>query len=141
MKRPLNKRRKAREKILKYLLAIDVGKMSPSTAIQTIGLTATLSEDNQMFLQEIIWGVLNNLSDIDKKTLLYLRGWTLDRIGYIDKNILRFAIYEILFFKRTPIKVCINEAVELAKKYGGDDSYRFINGVLGSLVKVEEISY
>lgn len=135
----ISKRRKVREKIFRCLFAMDVGKMSEEFALQTIGGDEKFSSDNQKFLQEIVEGVRDNLKAIDKKISLNLRDWKLSRISYVDKNILRFAVYEILFFKKTPLKVSVNEAVELAKKYGGEESYKFINGVLGNLVKEEKI--
>lgn len=135
----ISKRRKVREKIFRCLFAMDVGKMPPELALQTIGGDEKFSPDNQKFLQEIVEGVRDNLKAIDKKISLNLRDWKLSRISYVDKNILRFAVYEILFFKKTPLKVSVNEAVELAKKYGGEESYKFINGVLGNLVKEEKI--
>lgn len=135
----ISKRRKIREKIFQCLFAIDVGKIPGEIALQYIGEDEKISSDNQKFLQNTVEGVRDNLKAIDKKISSNLRGWKLSRISYVDKNILRFAIYEILFFKKTPIKVSVNEAVELAKKYGGEESYKFINGVLGNLIKEEKI--
>lgn len=135
----ISKRRKVREKILRCLFAMDVGKMSGELALQFIGRDEKFSPDNQKFLQGIVEGVRDNFKAIDKKISSNLRDWKLSRISYVDKNILRFAVYEILFFKKTPIRVSVNEAVELAKKYGGEESYKFINGVLGNLIKEEKI--
>ncbi len=135
----ISKRRKIREKIFQCLFAMDVGKVPGELALQYICENEKISSDNQKFLQGIVGGVRDNLKVIDKKISSNLRDWKLSRISSVDKNILRFAIYEILFFKKTPLRVSVNEAVELAKKYGGKESYKFINGVLGNLVKEEKI--
>jgi len=78
---------------------------------------------------------MSNLSEIDKAINTYTNNWSLDRITNIDRNILRMAIYEILHLKNIPKSVSINEAVELAKKYGTKSSYSFVNGVLGKIGK------
>lgn len=96
------------------------------------------------FAREIIEGVQSNLKEIDEKIELSSRNWKLFRMSIVDRNILRIACYEILFRPEIPANVTINEAVELAKKFGGEDSGSFINGILdhiahqtGKLVKRE----
>ena len=88
--------------------------------------------DKDYFL-EIINGVLNSLKEIDELIELNTKDWTIDRIAKMDLPILRVAIYEIKHREDIPVGVSINEAVELAKKYGSDDSARFINGLLGQI--------
>lgn len=137
------KRRKIREKILQCIFAGDLGEMEVDKVIQTIGVIDAIDEKNKedkAFLEEMVQGVLNNIDTLDNKISPHLKDWQLDRIAEVDKNILRFAVYEILFFKKTPLRVCVNEAVELAKKYGGEESYKFINGVLANLIEKEKIS-
>ena len=80
-------------------------------------------------------GVLQNKSQIDKLINFYAPAFPVDQMSIIDRNILRIAIFEILFDNDTPIKVAINEAIELAKNFGSDASPRLINGVLGSIAK------
>jgi len=85
------------------------------------------------FVNEIVDGALHNLPEIDKRIEDAAPEWPIDQISLIDKNILRMAIYELLNSKEIPPKVAINEAVELAKQFGGENSSKFINGVLGSI--------
>lgn len=85
------------------------------------------------FASQLVTGVIANLIEIDKLIARYAPEWPLDQMAVIDRNILRIAIYEFLVLGETPVKVAINEAVELAKLYASDSAPRFINGVLGSL--------
>ncbi len=85
------------------------------------------------FTQQIVSGVLETLPQLDQMIAEMAPDWPLEQMAAIDRNILRIAIYEITIDSQTPIKVAINEAVELAKLFGGDSSRRFINGVLGTL--------
>ena len=87
------------------------------------------------FASNLLRGVVRVGSDIDLIIARFAPEWPLDQIAVIDRNILRIAIYEILLDGNTPIKVAINEAVELAKLYGSDSAPRFVNGVLGTLTE------
>lgn len=91
-------------------------------------------EDNQ-FSQELVKGVLKEREEIDASITKYAPEWPLNQITTIDRNILRLGIYELKYSQDIPPKVAINEAIELAKAFGGDASGRFVNGVLGSLYK------
>ena len=86
-----------------------------------------------VFTRDLINGVVANQDEFDQLIARYAPEWPLDQIAVIDRNILRLAIYEILIDQTIPIKVAINEAVELGKLYGSDSTSRFVNGVLGSL--------
>lgn len=86
-------------------------------------------------LKERYTSVLEHIEEIDKKIEEKANGWTLSRLAKADLTVLRLAIFEILFDDEVPNGVAINEAVELAKRYGGDKSYGFVNGVLASVVK------
>jgi N utilization substance protein B len=88
----------------------------------------------QDFVKEIVQGVLPIIGKLDKAISIYAPDWPLDQVASIDRNIIRIALWEFGVGKCTPVKVAINEAVELAKIYGSDSTPRFINGVLGSLV-------
>lgn len=92
-----------------------------------------LSDDLAEFARQIIFGVLPIREQLDIILTKYAPEWPLDQIAIIDRNILRLAAWEFGVQKDTPVKVAINEAVELAKQYGSDNAYRFVNGVLGSL--------
>ncbi len=93
-----------------------------------------LGED-QNFIENLVRGVTKNIDKIDEKIEKYAPEWPIDKITIIDRNILRIGIYELVFGKQVPPKVAINEAIEIAKKYGGDSSGRFINGVLGAIFR------
>lgn len=94
--------------------------------------------DDKAFLNELTEGVYKKIDDLDKRIQPIAPDWPLSQIATIDLCILRMSFYELLFMKDTPPKVVINEAVELAKSYGGDNSSKFINGVLGTLLKEVE---
>lgn len=85
------------------------------------------------FPQKLLLGIKKNLSTIDQTIQKFAPTWPIERITIIDRNILRLGIYELIFDKNTPPKVVINEAIELAKIFGGSESPKFINGVLGSI--------
>ena len=92
-----------------------------------------LTEELQEFVRQIVVGILPLREKLDQVIAHYAPEWPLDQIATIDRNIMRLAAWEMVFQRETPIKVIINEAVELAKLYGSDSAPRFINGVLGSL--------
>jgi len=94
-----------------------------------------LSDKDKEFLYNLVKGTIENKETIDSLINKNLKSWTLDRIAKVDLTILRMALYEILYSKDVPVSVAINEAVELGKKYGTDDSGSFINGVLGKLAR------
>jgi len=98
-----------------------------------------LPEQGVLFARELVQGVTADIAKLDRLIERYAPEWPVGQIATIDRNILRIAIYEVLEGNGTPLKVAINEAVELAKQFGSDSSGRFVNGVLGSLVAKEEI--
>lgn len=87
------------------------------------------------FIASTVGGIIKNLKKIDKIIIKTAPEWPLEQIAIIDKTILRIAIYELLFAKDVPPKVAINESVELAKSYGSESSFKFVNGVLGTLFR------
>ncbi len=126
-------RRRVRSLALQALYEVD------STGHETEGVLARLlaeerlSEDNISFARELVSGVIQNKDKIDQNIRSFAPAWPLEQISLVDRNILRLAIFEILLDNRVPVKVAINEAVELAKTYGSDNSSKFVNGVLGSI--------
>ena len=94
-----------------------------------------LSDNDKEFFYNLVMGTLENTETIDSLINKSLKSWTMDRIAKVDLTILRMALYEILYSKDVPVSVAINEAVELGKKFGTDDSGSFINGVLGKVVR------
>jgi len=94
-----------------------------------------ITEKNKEFLNNLVKGTIENIDTIDEIIKNSLRSWTMDRIAKVDLTILRMAIYELIYSKDVPASVVINEAVELGKMFGSDDSGSFINGVLGRVVR------
>lgn len=93
-----------------------------------------LPSSGEVFARMLVDGVVSHVKDLDRLISKYAPEWPVDQMSIIDRNILRIAIYEIATSENTPIKVAINEAVELAKTFGSGSSQRFVNGVLGSFV-------
>jgi len=91
--------------------------------------------EDKSFVYVIIQGVIQNMEEINKMIVESAPEWPLEQITVIDRNILRIGIYELKYSKDIPPKVAINEAIELAKKFGGDSSGKFVNGVLGTIYK------
>ena len=129
------KRRTAREKAVQCLFQIDMAEVPVKEAID---LVMEESEENAQYLRYLLDGVLTNLADIDAEIKKFLRGWQLERIANVDRAILRLAFYEIMFEADTPDKVVMNEAIEIAKLFSDDASYRYINGVLASFLQSRE---
>lgn len=128
-------RRLSREMTLKVLFQIDLVSTNIEEVLKyTLG-NGKLSDEVKEFTLLLVKGVMSNLSEIDKAINNHTNNWSLERITNIDRNILRMAIYEILYLKNIPKSVSINEAVELAKKYGTKSSFSFVNGVLGKIDK------
>jgi N utilization substance protein B len=130
-------RRKARIVALQVLYEVDCTTHPVALVMEQrteeIPLTVELSE----FAGSLIRGVLAREHALDELIHTYASEWPLDQMAIIDRNILRIAIWEFAVDRSTPLKVAINEAVELAKLYGSDSAPRFINGVLGTLAARE----
>src|SRR5437016_4861413 len=97
-----------------------------------------LTDDLRQFTYKLVNGVLEHKVRLDVVIQEYAPEWPLSQMAVVDRNILRIAIFEFAILKETPIKVAINEAIELAKDYGSDSASRFINGVLGTLASHED---
>ena len=140
----MGSRRIAREMALKILFQVDLVHCNvneaSSYAFQTEDIRQYGDTDAiTSFCLELVKGVLPNLTEIDVLIEKHANNWTLERMANIDRNILRIAIYEIVFVDSIPKSVSINEAVELAKKYSTENSFGFVNGVLGKIEKIEKI--
>lgn len=130
-------RTRARSIALQVLYEMDLSNHAPGDVLRTRLEETTLPEDLAEFARRIIFGVLPLRHELDQVIARYAPEWPLDQIAAIDRNILRIACWEFAVFRETPIKVAINEAVELAKIFGSDSTSRFVNGVLGTLVDHE----
>ena len=126
-------RTRARSLALQVLYEVDVANHPPADIYRLRLEDNPLSDDLSDFARQIIFGVLPLTTILDQIIAKYAPEWPLDQIAAIDRNILRMALWEFAVYHDTPIKVAINEAVELAKQYGSDSAPRFINGVLGAL--------
>ena len=126
-------RRKARILAFQVLYEVDSVGHEAEVALEHLLTGEKLSEEGIAFARELVSGVIVNRADIDESIRRFAPAWPVAQINTVDRNILRLAIFEILFSKQVPVKVAINEAVELAKRFGGDNSPRFVNGVLGSV--------
>ena len=93
-----------------------------------------ISEKHQRFIEEKYFAIVENLTEIDEKIKEASNGWQLERMGKVELTIIRLAVFEMHYDENVPTGVAINEAVELAKKFGGDDAPSFINGILAKLV-------
>jgi N utilization substance protein B len=139
------KRRKAREYALQFLYRIDFANQNSKLKLQDSGFrydlevfwsdTKEKDPDVKAFAEDIISGTIENLKKIDSIIQKVAEKWKLSRIANIDRNILRFAAYELLFRKDIPDAVTINEALEIAKKYSTSESAAFINGLLDKIAK------
>lgn len=130
-------RHRARIVALQALFEIDCAGHAPGAVISRRLEETELPEPVDQFACELVQEITSRRADLDSFIVRYAPEWPVDQIAIIDRNILRIAIYEILHHPATPVKVAINEAVELAKKFGSDSSSRFVNGVLGTLVAKE----
>lgn len=126
-------RRRARMLALQALYEIDsVGHGKEETLVHLLS-EEELPEESIEFTRHLVEGVMTHREEIDGHIRSFAPAWPLEQIAPVDRNILRVAIFEILLDNKVPIKVAINEAIELAKAFGGENSPKFINGVLGSV--------
>jgi N utilization substance protein B len=131
----MKSRTRARCLALQALYEIDITNHPPAEVLGMRLEESPLSDNLAEFAHQIVFGVLPLIPDLDKLISKYAPEWPLDQIAAIDRNILRIAFWEFAVQRETPIKVAINEAVELAKLFGSDSASRFVNGVLGSLAE------
>ena len=131
-------RTKARSVALQVLYELDqIETRIPGEAIAFRLEDTPLENQLDRFVEQIVYGILPLREKLDEYIATYAPEWPLDQVAIIDRNILRIAMWEFAVFGKTPLKVAINEAIELAKIYGSDSASRFVNGVLGSLAARE----
>jgi N utilization substance protein B len=131
----LGKRRKSRESALQVLYQLDITKQEGPKAITQWEAHFSSSEGNDAFAERIVLGVLDHAREIDQLIERFSENWRLDRMSFVDRNILRMAIFELLYCNEIPPKVTLNEAIDLGKRYGSEDSGSFINGILDRIQK------
>lgn len=124
------KRRTAREKAIQTLYQVDIAKSEWHEALGNV-----LDEmGSDVFLEATLAGIHEHLEQIDQTLRLSLKKWKLERLPHVDRAILRLGVYELLYREDVPNQVVINEAVELGKSFGTDESSKFINGVLSNVL-------
>ena len=126
-------RRKARALALQALYEVDSTGHEVEGVVTHLLAGGGLSAENDAFVRELVSSVIRNKEKIDLNIQNFASAWPIEQIPVVDRNILRLAIFEVLLDNKVPVKVAINEAVELAKTFGSDNSSRFVNGVLGSV--------
>ena len=132
-------RKKARDNAFKCIYQLSFGQdLDINKILENCYLENENDEDEKEYIELVLNGVNSNLEKIDDIILSNLKNWTIDRIFKIDLAILRLAIYEILFMDDVPLKVSANEAVELAKTYGNNDSKSFINGLIAKVIESKD---
>jgi N utilization substance protein B len=126
----MGSRRKAREAAVQVLYQIDLSGEDPGPALELFFKYLTVGDEARAFADELVRGCVARREAIDAKIREVSRHWRLERMARVDRNILRLATFELLFLPDVPRKVTLNEAVELAKRFGDEDSPAFVNGVL-----------
>ncbi len=130
----MKSRTKARSIALQILYEVDLCGHQPGKILVDRFEEQTIDDSLKDFVSQIVSGVTDYKETLDEFISDFAPDWPLDQVAVIDRNLLRIALWEIAVYKKTPVKVAINEAVELAKLYGADGSPRFINGVLGGFI-------
>src|SRR5919202_5521212 len=130
----MKERRKARGLALQALFEVDSVGHPSERALTHLMEDENLTEDGQLFARELVEGVLKDQRQLDELITRFAPEWPVEQLAIIDRNVLRLALYELLNLGDVPVKVAINEAVELAKTYGSDSAPRFVNGVLGAFL-------
>ncbi len=131
----MKSRTRARCLALQVLYEVDIAGHPPADVFRERLEDTPLSDDLAEFVRQIVFGVFPLTHELDHVIEKYAPEWPLNQIAAIDRNILRISCWEFAIQNETPVKVAINEAVEIAKLYGSDSTPRFINGVLGSLAE------
>jgi transcription antitermination factor NusB len=136
----MRKRTKAREYVLQMLYQVDITQGNWQEILENFCASndrQDLSGELKDFSAQLLGGVVAHLQEIDKKISKYATNWQLERMAFVDRNIMRLGCFELLFRADIPPKVAINEAVELAKKYSGLESGKFVNSILDQ-IKIEK---
>jgi len=134
----MKSRTKARSIALQVLYEIDMTGHEPGQALMERLAEEPMDDGLSEFSRQIVFGVMPLIQKLDDFIAQHAPEWPLDQVAAIDRNILRIALWEFAVSGCTPIKVAINEAIELAKFYGSDSTPRFVNGVLGSLANRQQ---
>ena len=129
----MRNRTRAREYALQMLYQVDLTHTEPSATIQDFWTSHPASEDVKGFATQVVQGTLAHQGQIDRLIASHANNWEISRMAVVDRNILRMGAYELLHCGEIPPKVCLNEAVELAKRFGDEESSKFVNGILDAI--------
>jgi transcription antitermination protein NusB len=124
------RRRKSREFALQVLYQLNITKQDATKALTQFQENFLPNEEADDFLKRLVLGVIEHYTELDRLIERYSENWRLDRINMIERNILRMALFELLYCEEIPPKVTLNEAIDLGKRYGSEESGSFINGLL-----------
>jgi N utilization substance protein B len=131
----MRRRTKAREYALQMLYQADVTHADSPQTIQGFWTHHHAPHDVKEFATRLVQGTLEHLDEIDRLIAAHADNWEIRRMAVVDRNILRLGAYELLHVEEVPSKVCLNEAVELAKRFGDEESSKFVNGILDAIHK------
>jgi len=131
----MGKRRSSRELALKFLYQFELNKGDLGEQMKLFIKQNSSQEDVKIFMKDLVVSLLDKIEEIDEVIQKFSDHWVVERMTVIDRNILRLGTCELLFDFSTPPKVVINEAIDIAKKYGNEDSPEFINGILDKVYK------
>lgn len=126
----MGQRRRARECALQMLFQIDLTDGSAEEVFRQFWSGQTAGDETRAFAEELVLGVVRGRRSLDRVVAASAENWRIERMAIVDRNVLRMAVYEMLFRRETPAIVVIDEAIEVAKKFGSEESGGFINGVL-----------
>lgn len=131
----MRKRTKAREYALQILYQMDITRDTPDLSLDDFWKNRDVAKEEEVknFAKSIVYGVFGHKDEIDKAISEATENWHLSRMAIVDRNILRMATFELLFSPDIPPKVAINEAIDIAKKYGDQNSSKFVNGILDKI--------
>ena len=131
-------RHAAREKAFQVIYQMDLNETSLDFALASVLEEAELDEQAEDFCRALAQGALEKRADVDELLIKHTENWKLERMPSVDRNILRLAVYELMYCPEVPDKVAIDEAIELAKLYSDDKAPRFINSVLDKILRAKQ---
>ncbi len=133
-------RKRARESTMKLLYQMEINEDFSDKLINLFFENNTFNEEEKEYILDATSKIVNNMEKIDSHIEKNIENWEINRLAKIDLCVLRIAIYEILFRSDIPVEVSINEAIEISKKYSSSQSSKFVNGVLGSIVRSTDLN-
>jgi N utilization substance protein B len=132
---PVGMRREGREHALQALYAMELNPVTPREALQLFWESHRSASAPRQFANELLEGVMSHREELDKRIAANSPNWSVSRMSRIDLGIIRLAVYELLFRDDIPRNVTINEAIEIAKKFGSEESPAFVNGILDEIAR------